>query len=659
MGIPVVGHVGSAGFPLLFAEIDRRLFAAGIPEADGDADPTATAVLSAPSDWVFSEDTCWYATPLIDGLPDDGPLPGKGRHQWLLSQNVRLACAHRFGCLSEDDLEQARKLLDERFVWLVRNTSPRREPKRYECGGAKDFGVKRAATKTDDEARGELGGHGHNDWMTMVNPQQAPPQQAAPQQAGSKAQKPSVASQLVAMALKGYTLGVGDDGTPYGTKAQRPHIALPLRGGKLGLRTELARRYFKAHNGVVPSSQALTNAITVLEGYAAQATPRPLHLRVAGHDGKIYIDTADAQDRVIEISGGAWKFVNGAVPVIFRRTEPTGPMPDPVRSGDPSKLWKYIRITEKDRPILLAVLVSALIQPDVPHVILAFLAEHGCAKSSSARYVVSLIDPSVAPLRMPPRDIDAWVPTANGSYVVALDNLSSIADWLSDALCRAATGDGHTKRSLYTDTDLTVLQFRRVIILNSIDLGGLNGDLTDRLAPVDLVRIDDTKDGDRKAEDALATAWEQDRPAILGGLLDLAAQVHAKLPGYTMKRLPRMADFARVLGCVDDICNTKGLDQYGERAKHLAADGLAADQFIERMIELNYSCTDATAAEILAAVTPYFIPRDWPRKARTITTRLNRHAPALRSLGWYIENDNAQNKANATRWTIAPPKVCP
>ena len=39
MGIPVTGHVVAAGFPLLFSDVDSKLAAAGIPEADGDATP--------------------------------------------------------------------------------------------------------------------------------------------------------------------------------------------------------------------------------------------------------------------------------------------------------------------------------------------------------------------------------------------------------------------------------------------------------------------------------------------------------------------------------------------------------------------------------------------------------------------------------------------
>ena len=221
---------------------------------------------------------------------------------------------------------------------------------------------------------------------------------------------------------------------------------------------------------------------------------------------------------------------------------------------------------------------------------------------------------------------------------------------------------GHTKRALYTDIDLTVLKFRRVIILNGIDLGGLREDLTDRLAPVDLMPISSTE---RKDEAQLAAEWELDRPTILGGLLDLAARVHAKLPTYTMAELPRMADFARVLGCIDRMSGTDGLAQYQKRATHLAAEGLESDSWMAQLMaqaRSNCQFKDVSAADILALVQPNYMdlrPRSWPQKARTVTTRLQRAAPALRSLGWHISNDNGQNKANATRWTITPPVMSP
>lgn len=466
-----------------------------------------------------------------------------------------------------------------------------------------------------------------------------------------------MASQLVDMALAEYVLGVSDDGTPYGTHLppDASHVAMPLRGGKLGLRAELARRYFLKHN-TVPGGQALADACTVLEGYAAQESPRALHLRVAAQSGRVYIDMADDRDRVIVIGDGRWSIVDAA-PVLFRRTALTAALPEPRCGGDISALWQFVNIAEEDRALLLAALVAALIQPDAPHVILGLLAEHGSAKSTATRIIVSLVDPSVAPLRMPPRDIDNWVTAANGSWVVALDNVSSVPPWLSDALCRAATGDALPKRALYTDADIAVLRFRRSVILNGIDLGGLRGDLSDRLALVSLQRITTAA---RRDETQLAQEWRQHQPAVLGGLLDLAAQVHHLLPAIVVDGgLPRMADFAKVLACVDQILGTPGLARYRERSTHLAADSVAAESFSAELQRRGMEFTDRTSAELLAALKPadpsWRPPRDWPRNARSATTQLMRHAPALRALGWHIGHDGGRTKDGITRWTITPP----
>jgi hypothetical protein len=120
-----------------------------------------------------------------------------------------------------------------------------------------------------------------------------------------------------------------------------------------------------------------------------------------------------------------------------------------------------------------------------------------------------------------------------------------------------------------------------------------------------------------------------------------------------------MADYAKVLACIDEIHHTEGLQRYRERATHLVADSVASDPFIAAMQERDYACTNATAATILAEVTPAQDrpAQDWPKKAREVSTRLNRHAPALRALGWHIENDRGQNKAKTTRWTITAPEA--
>jgi hypothetical protein len=469
---------------------------------------------------------------------------------------------------------------------------------------------------------------------------------------GGNTPRKSVATQLVELARDRYILGVTDTDDPYAAGLDVPHIALMLRGGRTGLRTELYRRYFQTRK-TVASQQALADALGVLEGYAAQSNPRRVYLRVADCADDIYIDMGDVGGQVIRIHSGTWTIADTA-PVLFRRTKLTGVMPQPVHGGDLSQLWRFVPVEETDRPLVLAWLVQALIQVDVSHPVLALLAEHGSIKSASTRCLALLADPSSVPLRKVPRNAEDWVTAANASWVVALDNLSGVIPlWLSDCLCRAVTGDGDVRRALYTDQDVSVISFRRAVIINGIDIQITQGDLADRLLRVDLPRVNGYLQ-----ESQVAADWGMAWPHILGGLLDLAAAVHRRLPSVTSVDLPRMADYAKVLTAVDEILRTRGSDRYREQAKQVAADTLD-HPFIAELADRGLSFTDATSAEILAAIKPadygWKPPRDWPARARAATAQLTRHAPALRAQGWTVDNDGGRNHRNALQWTIRPP----
>lgn len=623
------------GRPLTVAEIDAALEGAGVLEEDGDRVVDGT-VVSAPEDWVWAESTCGYVRAMIDGWAEDLPT---GRHQWLLAQAVRLACAVRLGCITEADYDAAATTLDTRMRELCETQEPVRYLPPAEVAAALEFGTDVAAGKTDAEARAELNWHIHD---TVADPKQ------------------SQASRLVALALQVYRLGIGPDGGPFGYRESEPHIALDLRGNKLGLRQTLARDYYRQF-GAAPSQTALASACNVLEGMAREHTPTPLHLRVAGggiHE-PVHIDVGDDNNRIIEISEGNWRLVNSS-PHMFRRTELTAAMVEPRRGGDLELLWNYVNIADEDRAVLLAVLVDALIKPNTPKPVLGLQAEHGSAKSTSARCIVSLIDPSIAALRSPSRDLQQWITAASGSWVVAVDNLSHIPDWLSDAMCRAATGDGDIRRALYTDDGLSVFQFRRLVIINGIDVGGLKGDLADRLVPVELKAITEET---RREEAEFLAAWDRDRSAILGGLLDLAAEVHAILPTLGDLPLPRMADFGRVLTCVDKILGTEGMQRYRDQRGLALVDSATSDSLVAMLIELKFGTGEKgmTAAEILKRITPsdpsWRRPIDWPKMSRYVTTKLNKNAPALRAMGWEVANDAGKNKDGTVRWILRPPLI--
>lgn len=476
------------------------------------------------------------------------------------------------------------------------------------------------------------------------------PQRITPNDDEDKPEKKSAAAVLVDLAMERYRLGVTLEGEPFGV-AEGGHVIRPLRGGKGSLRAELAAAY-RRETGRVAAQQAVADALMALEGEAQDAEPEPVYLRVAEQDGVLWLDLGDAGHRVVRIAGARWEVVTEGVPVLFRRTALTGALPTP-EAGDLAELWQLLNVAVEDRPLVLAWLVAALALTDLPHPILNVSGEQGTGKSTASRLLVDLADPSPVALRKPPRDMDSWVTAAAGSWVVGLDNLSAVPDWLSDTLCRAVTGDGDVRRQLYTDAGLSVFSFRRVVLLNGIDLGGLRGDLAERLLNVNLETI---PEGERRTERDMQDAWTAARPRLFGALLSEVAGVKAALPSVRLATKPRMADFAAVLHALDERHGTEGLKRYLEQTRTLAADSVTSDPFIAQMVAELKDPFTGTAAELRALVVPTEDrpPKGWPGNARAVTGLLKRHAPALRKLGWTVEDLGNRNEAGVTRWSIRP-----
>ncbi len=156
---PVVAHLDTGG-PLTIAEICERLDEFGIPERDDDT--TDSQEVSPPADWKWAEQTCPYIAKMTAGFATDTPKT-PARNPWLLSQYVRLACAHRLGCITEADYKQAQANLEARFAELVAGFGEPRKVKKYEHRDARKCAIGKAAAKTDEQARGELGDHTHPD----------------------------------------------------------------------------------------------------------------------------------------------------------------------------------------------------------------------------------------------------------------------------------------------------------------------------------------------------------------------------------------------------------------------------------------------------------------------------------------------------------------
>ncbi len=308
-----------------------------------------------------------------------------------------------------------------------------------------------------------------------------------------------------------------------------------------------------------------------------------------------------------------------------------------------------LNTTESAFRLLTGWMISTLI-PEIPHPILAFKGEQGTGKTTAARCVVQVIDPSPAPLRTAPRDVKQWVVVASASWAVCLDNVNAISGWLSETLCRAVTGDGNVDRALYTDDDVTVLAFRRVVMMTSIDAGHLDGDLAERLLLIELQPI---AEGARRTDAELTAAYAAAQPIIFASLLDLTARVLKRLPDVRPESMPRMADFACVLQAVDDVNDWDTLAAYSAAADTIAADVLEGDLFgkavavaVRKQPEGKWT---GTAAQLLDLITPEKPPKNWPKDATRAGGRLTRLAPLLRQAGVAYDDSQREPRGNRSR----------
>lgn len=449
---------------------------------------------------------------------------------------------------------------------------------------------------------------------------------------GNRPAKASTADKLVRIARDRYTFHSSAEGDYFALPSDGPPVPVMLRGTSSSLRGTLAGAYLTDYDKA-PTAQALTDALLVCEGWAMQGEPVPLYQRVARTRNGIVLDLGMAGDaRCVIVTPDGWHVAEQPpAGVLFRRTKLTSSLPQPTHDGDVRELRHYLHVDDDGWALLLGWIVACLF-PQIPHPILALSGEQGAAKSTTARMVLGITDPSPAPLRRAPRDDEEWMHYCRTSHALAVDNISSIPPWLSDALCRASTGDGIVRRMLYTDSDVIVFAFRRCVILTGITISAVQGDLIDRLVNVELSRIDEAH---RRLDSELSDEYEAARPAILGGLMGLVSHVLRHLPDVHLPGYPRMADYAAVLAAVDVATDTGCLDAYTRMYANAFEDACESNLVAHAVVTFmdGRESWTGTATGLHEMISPTMPPKGWPRTAHHFSNDVFRAQTILRAAG--------------------------
>jgi phage/plasmid primase-like uncharacterized protein len=429
-----------------------------------------------------------------------------------------------------------------------------------------------------------------------------------------------------------------------------------------GFRQWLARQYFVKVGGA-PSSVTMQSAINVIEAKACWDGPeRRVHIRVGSDDeGKVYIDLGDPSWQAVEIDDRGWRIVSEP-PVRFRRSAGMRPLPVPARGGKIGELKKFLNLRSETDFVLVVAWLLAALRSCGPYPVLGLAGAQGTAKSTLTAILRLLIDPNTAPLRALPReDRDLFIAATN-AHLLAFDNVSGLPAWISDTLCRIATGGGFAVRQLYTDGDEVLFDAARPIVLNGIEDIITRPDLADRSLLITLKAIEGKK---RRAEKELLAAFEKVRSSILGALFDGASCGLQKLSDVELPELPRMADFALWGTACETAFWPKGTfwAAYSSNITSAVDTVIGADAVATAVRDLvaeqrgHDGKWEGTASRLLDALGEKVgkaqqMARDWPRSANALSGRLRRCTDGLRKLGITIVFDDREGHKGSRKITI-------
>ena len=423
----------------------------------------------------------------------------------------------------------------------------------------------------------------------------------------------------------------------------------PVRSGDFK-RWLYARSY--EETGIVPGNQAVEDTLRVIEARAInEGNEQEPWRRTGSRDGKLYLDLCDPAWRAIEIDAHGWRVIEKHN-LPFIRSKGMRPLPVPEDGYSIDELRGFLNVSGDEDFVLVVAWLIASLRDRGPYPILVVNGEQGSGKSTFSRLLRTLVDPNAAPIRTASRDERDLIVMAMNSHVLAFDNLSKVDIWLSDALCRLATGGGFSTRALHTDSDEMIFMAQRPIILNGIPSLTDRPDLADRAVNV---RLRSISESERSAEDEFWADWDAAYPRVLGALCTGLSAGMRNIRTTRLAGSPRLADFAKWLTAAEPGLGWESgtfMQAYSDNRRSVSDSAFEADAVaiaIRDLMATRVEPWEGTPTELLAALEGHASEharkmRTWPATAQGLGNRLDRVAPLLRGQGLAFERMKSGNR---------------
>lgn len=267
---------------------------------------------------------------------------------------------------------------------------------------------------------------------------------------------------------------------------------------------------------------------------------KTVHRRYATLYGTHYLDLCNDKGEVVSINENGWHLENGNN-ILFYRPRGMGEIPRPAKTEhSPYELFKFLNIQDQGDMISFLAWVTSLLRYDIQHPILTLTGMPGSAKTTCARFIRMLFDPST------PLEVD--VPGKEDELALAFlhnplpffDNMSRLNGARSDMFCKAVTGGSYSKRLLYSDFDQVHMTYKKPIITTSLEVPSDRADYHRRMLHIELPHI---KNNCVRSERELMDSFERARPELLGSLLNLTMAAMGKLPNIRLNTSSSLLDF--------------------------------------------------------------------------------------------------------------------
>jgi hypothetical protein len=422
--------------------------------------------------------------------------------------------------------------------------------------------------------------------------------------------------------------------------------------------------YDDSGQAILPEPADVTRVLDYLKAHAEfDAVQKVLHLRVAGDDNTntIHYDLTNPLWETIKVTPQGW-LIEKTPTVMFRRyknqTAQVYPSAEYLHDIF-DKFINLINVKTEDSKLLLKCYIVALLIPGIPKTILMLHGEPNSAKTTLLELIKMLIDPCSTRTLTCRNESDELAQLFSHNYLPYFDNLSYISDWMSDAFCRAVTGDSFSKRKLYTDNEDIFYTFMRCIGFSGVNLAASKSDLLDRGLIIELERIPPERQLQVKN---IWKEFDEIKPQLLGYIFDILANVLSmrQTSHIEVKGLPRLADWAETCELISRCMGYKDnqfIEAFSRNVKlqnEAAIEDSAIAQTIIYFMEDKESW-EGSPTELLGLLEE-IAPRlsintnnqkVWPSKPNVLTRRLKYIISNLKEFGIsvrYADNSTTKNK---------------